>query len=291
MADRDVLLKNRFQEKPESIIHLPHWMLADGQIAAYLRLSRLAIVEVAGRDSVAAAILSVQEEGFTDLLPVYAYTGTEYGSWATVEEAVRRLRRRLTGTRIHDLLVMGSPRFWHALNGRLISEMITRYGFYTPCVGCHLYLHAVRIPLARLLKAPIVAGERERHDGAVKVNQTATALKAYQSLAKEFDVPLLFPLRRIDNGSEIEEILGFHWNQNAEQLGCVLSGNYMDSRKRVEITEERVRPFLTEFALPLASKTILAYGRGRVPNHRQLAFEVLESVKTKSSHPKAAGMK
>ncbi|MCF8037391.1 MAG: hypothetical protein K9K62_11005, partial [Desulfobacteraceae bacterium] len=49
-------------------------------------------------------------------------------------------------------------------------------GHYTPCTGCHLYLHAVRIPLARMLgNVPIIGGERESHSGKVKVNQCAPA--------------------------------------------------------------------------------------------------------------------
>jgi hypothetical protein len=88
---------------------------------------------MAGRDSVAAAIVAVQTEGFTDLLPVYAYTGTEYGPWTSVETAVDRLRHRLPRTHVHDLLVLGSPHFWHALNGRFMSELLTIRVLYPVC--------------------------------------------------------------------------------------------------------------------------------------------------------------
>ena len=55
-----------------------------------------------------------------------------------------------------------------------MSELISRYQFFTPCIGCHFYLHASRIPLSLLLgRIPVVAGERETHDGAIKVNQTS----------------------------------------------------------------------------------------------------------------------
>ena len=282
MKDRDTLLKDLFRDKPECVIDFPSWLLSTQKVEEYRQMHRLGIVEMAGRDSVAAAIVAVQREGFTDLLPVYAYTGTEYGSWASVENAFHRLRQRLPGTRIHDLLVLGSPRFWNALNGRLITELITRYGFYTPCAGCHLYLHAVRIPLATFLGAPIIAGERERHDGAVKVNQTATALNGYRELARRFDVPLLFPLQYIDDGREVETILGLDWKQDDEQLGCVLSGNYRDSQNRVHLTEEKMAPYLREFALPLAFKTIQAYQQKRVPNHSEMALDVFQSMATQT---------
>jgi len=278
MTDSSLALEAHFRDKPECVIHFPPWLLSSREIDAYRQLRCLAIVEMAGRDSVAAAIRAVQTEGFTDLLPVYAYTGTEYGPWAGVETAVHRLRGRLPGTRIHDLLLLGSPRFWHALNGRFMSELITRYGFYTPCVGCHLYLHAVRFPLALTLKAPVIAGERERHDGAVKINQTATALNSYQDLATRFEIPLLFPLRHIDDGKEIERILGFDWKQDDEQLGCVLSGNYKSLQNRVNITEEKVAAYLREFASPVVFKIIETYRRNKTPDHRKLALDMFQSL-------------
>ena len=147
-------------------------------------MTRLAMVEIAGRDSIAAAVIGVEAQGFTDLLPTCVYTGTEYGAWQTVERAVERLIKRLPQARVHDPLLLGSPGFWQVLNGRFIAELVSRYGFYTPCVGCHLYLHGVRIPLAALLgNLPIIAGERERHDQAIKVNQISEALDIYQDMA------------------------------------------------------------------------------------------------------------
>jgi hypothetical protein len=52
------------------------------------------------------------------------YTGTEFGPWSAVLEAVIRLEKRLPEARIHDLLVMGSTHFWRALNGRFVGELI-----------------------------------------------------------------------------------------------------------------------------------------------------------------------
>jgi hypothetical protein len=134
-------LSDVFRDKPELIIDFPDWMLSEKQLDTYRNLKHLAILEIAGRDSIAAAIKSVEENGFTDLLPVYVYTGTEFGDWAHVKEAVERLSRRLPDVCVHPLRVMGSPQFWKALNGRFISELIARFGFYSPCPGCHLYLH------------------------------------------------------------------------------------------------------------------------------------------------------
>ncbi len=285
MVNPDLAKMDHFRDKPECVIDFPPWLLSAQRMDEYRQSSRLAIVEIAGRDSVAAAIVAVQREGFTHLLPVYAYTGTEYGPWSSVETAVDRLRRRLPGTHVHDLLALGSPEFWHALNGRFISELIARYGFYTPCAGCHLYLHAVRLPLAMILKAPVIAGERETHDGAVKVNQTATALNCYRDLAAHFDVPLLFPVRHMDDGKEIERILDFDWKQNDEQLGCVLSGNYRSLGNRVRIPEEKIQAYLRDFAFPLAQNIIETYRQNRKPDHGKRALDILQSLKVQKVSP------
>jgi len=239
-------------------------------------MSRLAIVEMAGRDSVAAAIKSVKHGFFTDLLPTYVYTGTEHGPLSNLEEAVAFLSKRLPGIRVHNLLVVGSPGFWQGLNGRFISELISRYGCYTPCIGCHLYLHSVRIPLALALgKIPIISGERERHDGRVKINQISEALDIYQNLAKDFGVRLLLPLRHITDGGVIEDILEFKWQEGEKQLGCVLSGNYRLLDRSINITTGQVQRYLEDFACPCARKIIESYCAGQIPNHGEIAGEIL----------------
>lgn len=270
--------KNLYLEKSESVIQLPEWLLSRKAVESFREISsRLAIVEIAGRDSVAAVIKAVEEGPYTDLLPTYAFTGTERGSLQSVEEAVRRLSHRLPDITIHDLVLVGSSRFWQALNGRFISELIARFGFYTPCIGCHLYLHSVRIPLAASLGGvAIISGERESHDGSVKVNQIAEAVERYQALSRSFGIPLLLPLRKVASGAEVENIIGSRWKQGGDQLGCVLSGNYRMLNGGIEATTDQVAAYLDEFAVPCARKIISAYLEGRDPDFKGIAAEVLE---------------
>jgi hypothetical protein len=278
MSTPDSRVKELFLNKPECVIDLPEWLLSPEKVETYRAMSRLAIVEIAGRDSVAAAVKGVEEEGFTDLLPTYVYTGTEHGQWESVTRAVDHLASRLPEVHVHDLVVLGSPGFWHALNGRFISELRSRYGFCTPCVGCHLYLHAVRIPLSIIFgEAPIIAGEREKHDGAIKVNQVSEALDVYQNIANDFGVRLLLPLRHVVEGARITEILGFEWHAGQEQLGCVLSGNYRQLDGSIETTAQQVQRYLAEFAEPCAKKIIESYVTGDIPDHLEIAARVLNA--------------
>jgi len=46
------------------------------------------------------------------------------------------------------------------------------------------YFRSVRIPLAVALgRIPIISGERERHDGMIKINQIGEVLTLYEALA------------------------------------------------------------------------------------------------------------
>ena len=277
LHNRDVQLEKLYLNKKECVIDSPEWLLSPETIIGFKDISRMAIVEMAGRDSVAAAIKSVGEEEFSDLLPTFVYTGTEYGSWPSVMMAVERLSNRLPGTRIHNLVVMGSPDFWRALNGRFISILIEKYGFYTPCIGCHLYLHSIRIPLAlKIGGVPIISGERERHNGHIKINQNSVALDFYKKLSKDFGIQLLLPLRHIQEGSHIKEILGFHWQEGKEQLGCTLSGNYRRLDSEQNIPSHLVQRYMKEFAIPCTKKIIESYVVGHVPNHIDIASQILD---------------
>lgn len=270
-------VKNLYLEKSESVIQLPDWLLSRKAIQHFREISsRLAIVEIAGRDSVAAAIKAVEEGPYTDLLPTYAFTGTERGPLQSIEEAVRRLSDRLPDRTVHDLVLAGSSRFWQALNGRFIGELIARFRFYTPCIGCHLYLHSVRIPLAVSLGGvAIISGERESHDGRLKVNQGAEAVERYQALCSAFGIPLLLPLREVASGAEVENIIGSRWGEGKEQLGCVFSGNYRMINGGIGATIGQVSAYLDEFAVPCARKIISVYLEGRIPDFMGIAAEVL----------------
>lgn len=261
-----------FRDKPEMVKNFPDWMLAPDQIELYRGMQGLAIVEIAGRDSVAAAVKAAEEKGFTDLLPVYAYTGSEYGAWSNVTEAVARLAWRMPGVRIHPLVVLGSPEFWRALNGRFVSELISVFGHYTPCTGCHLYLHSVRIPLARMLgNVPVIGGERESHSGRVKINQCGPALDFYVQFLAGFKIPLLLPLAKTVSGREVENILDMPWQRGKEQLGCCLSGNYNRFKGDTGMGEQEVMDFFKAFAGPCAEEIISGYLENRVPDHMEIA--------------------
>lgn len=246
--------------KPEMVDRFPAWMLPPARLRALMRTRGLAVAEIAGRDSVAAALAAAREGRIRALLPTVAYTGTEHGSWQTTFRKIGLLKRKLAplGVRTAPPLVMGWPDLWRRLCGLPMSEIIESYGFYSPCIACHLYLHALRIPLARLLECSLlIGGERESHDGRIKINQIGPALDAYAAFTAGFGIELLLPLRLVSSGSEVEALIGEPWEEGGEQVECVLSGNYRGAGKS-RFSGDNVARFLRDFAVPAAADAIRA---------------------------------
>jgi len=127
----------------------------------------------------------------------------------------------------------------------------------------------------------IVSGEREFHDGVEKINQISAAISAYRFLLSRFDVVLLTPLVTIRSDAEIDTIIGMKWNEMGDQLGCVLSANYRDPMGNLHFGPHhfdlnRIHDYLSEFALPTASRVIERLLRGETMDYAQIARRVLE---------------
>ncbi len=257
------VMDKRFLEilaaKPDLIADLPEWMLPGSTIDAVRKDQSAAIAEVAGRDSIAAVLRACEVRRIESILPTVAYTGTEYGDWSITFEKIDLLRERLErlNTRLYDPVVLGSPTFWGKLCGRYTTHFARKYGFYSPCVGCHLYFHAIRIPIAKKLSCcMIIGGERESHDGRLKVNQIRVSLDAYQSFVKKFGIELFLPIRHVRSGEEIASILDMSWNEGEQQLECVLSKNYVEADGSVSFREEAVIRYFEEFAFRTAEEML-----------------------------------
>jgi len=252
-------------QKPEMVNEFPSWLVRPGLLEELAGTDGVAIAEIAGRDSVAAILAALEHRPFKAVLPTIAYTGTEYGDWAAPLGKCDTLRDRLAvrGIVVHPPVFLGSPRFWWLLCGRPVTLNAARHGLSTICLGCHLYLHALRIPLAKRIGAgTIISGERESHDGRVKLNQIAVSLDAYVDFVNDFGLELFLPIRCVREGTRIVEILGENWEEGTEQLLCVLSGNYRDEDGNVMYDSAQVTRCFTEFHLPVARKVVETYLSG-----------------------------
>ncbi|MBA2847752.1 hypothetical protein G4V39_07090 [Thermosulfuriphilus ammonigenes] len=256
-------LRDILSERRPLVTNFPSWLISPTTLKELRKLKGVAVAEIAGRDSLAAVLKATEEEDIRAILPTIAYTGTEFGDWNIPYEkalSLKNLKRK--DIKVFKPIFLGDPRLWWRLCGRPLGQLIKKFGFYTPCLGCHLYLHIVRVPLARLIGARlIIAGERETHDGRIKLNQLPVALDAYESLLKEVGLRLVLPLRKVDSGAEIERILGRPWGEGAEQMSCVLSQNYLDEAKR-PVSEEGIEEILQNFLIPEAQKWLAEHLSG-----------------------------
>ena len=266
-------------EQPERFIP-PH--LDKSKLAS---VKNLAIVEIAGRDSIAAAIKALPERKIDLFLPTLAYNGAQYGSLESVEYAVDVLARRVGKERVLDLAIIGSPAFWQALTVRFGDILTDKFGFYTSYVACHLYIHAVRVPLTRHLNCNvIISGERESHDGKIKLNQTQTVLDRYAKLVSYFDVELYQPLRQTSAGADVEKLIGEAWPQGERQLKCMVSGNYKSPDGKVDFgpgrrfSDEKSARFLDQYALPVAKICLEKILRGEPIDYEKETIKILHEL-------------
>jgi hypothetical protein len=248
-------------------------------------IKNLAMVEIAGRDSIAAAVKLFHERKIEAFLPTLAYNGAQYGSLESVEYAIDVLARRVGHERVLDLAIIGSPLFWQALTVRFGDILTDRFGFYTSYVACHLYIHAVRVPLARSLHCKLmISGERESHDGKIKLNQTAPVLDRYARLISHFDIELAQPLRAMKVGDDVVKLIQEPWPQGERQLKCMVSGNYKSPDGKVDFgpnrrfNDEKSSRFLDQYALPLARSSLEKVLRGDWVDYEKEAVKILHEL-------------
>jgi hypothetical protein len=263
----------------------PAEALGSPRIEMLRSLPSLAVAAIAGRDSVAAAVQATRSGGFTAILPTSVATSTEYGSTDSVLEAVGALRRLLAGEAdVLDPVRIGSPSLWAAMNGRFAAEITTRWRLYSPCLACHLYVHIARIPLARSLgNAPVITGERDTHDGRIKLSQTASSIDAETRVMARAGVELLTPVRSA-TAADIEDLVG-EWREGEDRLRCVHSGNYVRADGSVEFDASDYESYLREFFEPVGAAVVDAWHAGvAVPDYE----EIVRSVLRQAEPPKAA---
>jgi hypothetical protein len=235
----------------------------------------LLTAEIAGRDSAAAviALLAAEPDRFTHLLPTIVHTPTEFGDTTAPDRTVAWLATQL-GDRVETLppIHLFEPVLWSALNGRFATELAARYGACSACLACHLYVHLCRVPLLWNLAggplqplpgdrlAPVlVTGERDSHDGSIKLSQTPAQIDASVELLAYAGIDLREPIRAVDATSEIKALVGSDWPAADGDLQCVHSGNFRSLDGEVSFDMERHRAYLAEFYIPAAKAVIDAW--------------------------------
>ncbi|MBS3957535.1 MAG: hypothetical protein KGZ40_08435 [Clostridiales bacterium] len=222
--------------------------------------NRLAIAEIAGRDSVAAAVAAVRTRGFTQLLPTIAFTGTEFGDAEQPLRTIDALRVHLGGAcEVFEPVYLQEPRLWAAMNARYATVIADRYGMCSPCLACHLYLHLLRVPLAwEAGGVPIIAGERDTHDGRIKLSQTAEGIDAAVRVLAYVGIELLQPIRHA-SGEQVAKLASGAWKDGGDQLECLLSGNYTRLDGSVMLATDAYQHYLAGYFEPVGRAVLDAW--------------------------------
>jgi len=222
----------------------------------------LILCDFAGRDSVAAAMAWLGHNQVGTLVPVGDIVPTRFGSWQVYESnwlsLQEQLRRRFPEVFLAPWFVMEDVDAWRLLNGRYINELIGAFGFYTPCLGCHLHFYLMRVALAEVLGAKVlISGEKELHSkGRRKANQSQAAVDGYSRCWRAHGLQQRFPIHKVTSEEEMEALLGDDWQEGERQRPCVMSGNDRGLDGLLKMTPDQIRAYMDGFAVPLATSLV-----------------------------------
>ena len=220
------------------------------------------LTDFAGRDSVAAAMAWMEAHEVGTLIPVGDVVPTRYGEWSVYEDNWRAMRdqvaSRFPRVVMAPWFVLEDVDAWRFLNGRYLNELVRSFGFFTPCLGCHLHFYAMRAVLAKALTAQaLISGEKEWHGRRKrKANQTPEAVAAYQRFSEEHGVAHHFPIHQVADEAEMERLLGDGWREGERQLHCVMSGNDQGFDGNPVMSPSQIAAYMNDFAVPLAARIV-----------------------------------
>ena len=128
----------------------------------------------------------------------------------------------------------------------------------SPCLACHLYVHLARIPLCLELGATkLISGERDTHDGRIKLSQTIDSIDAEERIIARAGITFICPLRTF-SGEQISTLVP-GWNEGARQLQCVHSKNYVLPDGSVAYDQAAHRAYIEEFFEPAGNGIVDAW--------------------------------
>ena len=239
------------------------------------------IGEFSGRDSVAAILAAFEADLCDYILPVASFAGTEYGDTRDLLENHAQLKSVMEARfgekkTLGDLVFYSDPYLWGLINGRFVAELSRRYGFYSPCIGCHAYFHLLRIPFASALGKVILSGERESHDGRVKLNQLPEVLDFMTRIVQPAGITLYQPIRAMAEGSSVEALIGWAWREGVSHPACTFSGNYALADGRVVYDPAQLKAYLEEFLEPVSRLVAQSLSQGFDYDRKALEHAIRE---------------
>ncbi len=263
------LFKKIIAEKLDGMKAFPHKLVPQAYIEELKQIPRPVLGHVSGVESFGVLYESLKHMKADALVLMIAYTGTGYGEHRTLWQEVQVLKSTIEKA-LHiyctEPVVIGSPQFWRALNGRFVQELISRYNFYCPCFGCRLYLCALTVPLCKTLNIEtVVSGNISMNAGGDYATNTIQYYCAH--LLSNFGITLLYrTIDYKDNDKILTEFIksqpGMGVEQHEECGHCMFHKNVQLLNGRCE-EPANLPEFFERFLIPACAKIISKILSGR----------------------------
>lgn len=237
--------------------------------------NRVLLTDFAGRDSIAACIQILKEEEIDTIIPIGDIVPSRYGgtdsyshNWNTLAQIVKN---NYVGVDLKPWFIVDGQDFWKTLNQRYVQQITGKFGWFTPCIGCHFHFYAMRSVLVEILghyTIILASGEKRLHkNGKRKANQTDAAVKSYGKFSHERGIDHRFPIHNFEFEEQISSLVGAEWKEGGSQMSCIHSGNDQDDNGQLKFTEEQISEMMSEYIIPMGTKYIeLKMASGSINN-------------------------
>ncbi len=239
------------------------------------------IAEIAGKDSIASVRKFMKENRGETIIPTIVYTGTEYGDRKSYYNSIEFLKSfaEEDGVDFADTIEISDGPLWNLICAKYQYLINKKYGFYTPCIGCHMFTHLVRVPVFKSHNADgIITGERFSHQGKLKANQHPSTIRCFLDMFNEKGINLVQPLVDIRDTDLVNEYIGNdEIIRHANDVKCVLSGN-MHGFKLEEHVKD-LEHYLDGFIKPVGTFCLECLTGGVSVSIEELDEEIKEILK------------
>lgn len=225
---------------------------------------RVLLTDFAGRDSIAACIQILNDEQIDTIIPIGDIVPSRYGdtdsysqNWNTLAQLVKKNH---VGVDLKPWFIVDGQDFWKTLNQRYVQQITGKFGWFTPCIGCHFHFYAMRSVLVEILSQYTIilaSGEKRLHkNGKRKANQTDAAIMSYGKFSLELGIDHRFPIHNFEFEEQITSLVGAEWKEGGSQMSCIHSGNDQDDNGQLKFTEEQISEMMSEYIIPMGKKYI-----------------------------------
>lgn len=213
------------------------------------------IAEISGKDSISAVHKLMREEKVDIIIPTIVKIGTEYGDNCAYTNSINYLRECAKEYNIVfcEAILLHDEKLWNNICIKPQNQLHKKFGFFSPCIMCHLFAHLLRIPILVENKGyGIITGERFSHKGKLKINQHPITIKCFNSLFNKHNISLIQPLINIADTNIVDkEIEDYVLLPHANDVKCILSDNLGDFSLLTDDNLFYLQRYLYEYIYPI----------------------------------------